>query len=102
MTKPAKSPSLLFCILMDAIGYLSFAVPGLGELSDVVWAPLSASIFAATFGGKKGIIGGLFNFLEEALPGTDFIPSFTIMWLLTNKVGIFKKEQPVTITVKSK
>ncbi len=34
-----KQPSLLFCILMDAIGYASFALPVLGEASDIVWAP---------------------------------------------------------------
>jgi hypothetical protein len=29
-------------------------------------------------------MGGIFNFVEELLPGTDFIPSFTIMWLMRN------------------
>ncbi len=101
MTKIQKSPSLLFCIIMDAIGYLSYAVPGLGEISDAVWAPLSAIIFAYTFGGKKGMIGGAFNFLEEALPGSDFIPSFTIMWFLTNKTGVFKNKSDV-IAVKGR
>lgn len=100
MTKTQKSPSLLFCIIMDAIGYLSFAIPGLGELADVVWAPISATIFAATFGGKKGMMGGIFNFIEEALPGTDFIPSFTLMWFLTNKLSFFSKKE--MIPVKSK
>jgi hypothetical protein len=28
------------------------------------------------------MIGGTFAFLEELLPGTDFIPSFTLMWFL--------------------
>ena len=81
-----KSPSLLFCILMDALGMLTFTIPGVGEFGDVIWAPISAIIFAKTFGGTKGLFGGMFNFLEEILPGTDVIPSFTIMWLLTNKV----------------
>jgi hypothetical protein len=27
-------------------------------------------------------LGGIANFVEEILPGTDFIPSFTIMWFL--------------------
>ncbi|MBZ4189827.1 hypothetical protein [Niabella beijingensis] len=92
-----KSPSLLFCILMDAIGYLSYAIPGLGELADVVWAPVSGLVFAFAFGGKKGMTGGLFNFIEEALPGTDFIPSFTIMWVLVNKTGYFNKKQVVPV-----
>ena len=73
--------SLIFCLLMDFIGYASYAIPGLGEFADIIWAPISAFIFYRTFGGWKGAFGGLFNFVEELLPGTDFIPSFTIMWV---------------------
>jgi len=47
-----------------------------------VLAPVSGFIFFLCFGGWRGAAGGLFNFIEEILPGTDFIPSFTIMWLL--------------------
>ena len=75
-------PSLLFCLLMDMIGYATYAVPILGELGDIIWAPFSAAIFYASFGGWKGALGGFGNLIEELLPGTDFIPSFTIMWLL--------------------
>jgi hypothetical protein len=35
-----------------------------------------------SFGGWKGALGGIGNFIEELLPGIDFIPSFTIMWFL--------------------
>ena len=73
--------SLPLCILMDVLGYASFAIPGLGEISDVLWAPVSAFIFYRTFGGAKGAFGAVFNFAEELLPFTDFIPSFTIMWI---------------------
>ena len=77
-----KQPSLLFCIVMDVIGYATYAVPVLGEVGDALWAPVSAVIFYISFGGWKGGFGAIFNFVEEILPGTDFIPSFTIMWLL--------------------
>lgn len=80
MDKTPKRVSLVFCLLMDAIGYASYALPFFGELGDIVWAPLSAFIFYKTFGGRRGAVGGLFNFVEELLPGLDFIPSFTIMW----------------------
>lgn len=66
---------------MDIIGYATYAIPGLAELGDIVWAPVSAIIFYRLFGGWKGAFGGLFNFAEEILPFTDFIPSFTIMWV---------------------
>lgn len=77
----AARPSLLICLLMDLIGYASYAVPVLGEFGDLLWAPISAIIFYRMFGGWKGAFGGLFNFVEEILPGLDFIPSFTIMWI---------------------
>jgi hypothetical protein len=84
-----KKPGLVFCIAMDVIGYATYALPFLGEFADIIWAPVSAVIFYKTFGGWKGTFGGVFNFTEELLPGFDFIPSFSLMWLWQN---LFKKE----------
>lgn len=81
MRKNISQPSLLICLLMDIIGYATYSIPVLGELGDIVWAPVSAIIFYRMFGGWKGAFGGLFNFAEEILPFTDFIPSFTLMWI---------------------
>lgn len=78
---PKPLPSLAFCIVMDLVGYLSFTIPVFAELADIIWAPVSGLIFYHTFGGWRGSVGGLINFVEELLPGTDFIPSFTAMWL---------------------
>ena len=80
MTK--KNPSLVFCILMDLVGYMTYSVPLLGELGDLLWAPISALIFFSTVGSWKGALGGVFNFVEELLPGTDFSPSFTLRWYI--------------------
>lgn len=77
-----KQPNLALCIILDIIGYASFSIPFLGEFSDVIWAPLSGLIFYRLFGGKMGLFGGGFSFLEELLPFTDFIPTFTISWLI--------------------
>ena len=77
-----RKPSFLFCLVMDMIGYATYAIPGLGEFADIIWAPVSGFIFYKTFGGWKGTFGGIFNFAEELLPGTDFIPSFTITWIV--------------------
>jgi hypothetical protein len=82
----SKKPSLLFCILMDLIGMASFVLPALGEWSDMVWAPISAYIFYKMFGGIGGLIGGGISFLEELIPFTDIIPTFTIAWYLQNKI----------------
>ena len=87
-------PSLAMCIVMDLVGYVSFAVPLLGELIDLVCAPLSAMIFWKMFGFKKGFIGGVFNFVEELMPGLDFIPTFTISWFV-----LYFKNKRSTITV---
>ena len=82
--------------MMDIIGYATYAIPFLGELGDVLWAPISSMIFMSSFGGWKGALGGVGNFIEELLPGTDFIPSFTIMWFIQN----MQKKNNVT-TVKT-
>ena len=92
-----KVSSLLFCILMDIIGYATYTVPVLGEVGDVIWAPVSALIFYRMFGGWKGAAGGIFNFIEEILPGTDFIPSFTLMWLWQN----VRKTKKSSVTVQA-
>lgn len=84
MKNQRREVSLLFCIMMDLIGYASYAVPFLGEFADIIWAPISAFIFFRTFGGWKGAFGGLFNFAEELLPGLDFIPTFTLTWIWQN------------------
>jgi hypothetical protein len=67
---------------MDLIGYATYAVPVLGEVGDLFWAPVSGIIFFIVFGGWRGAMGGVFNFFEELMPGLDFIPSFTLMWIL--------------------
>lgn len=91
----SQTPSLLFCIVMDIVGCASFAIPGVGEFSDVIWAPISAFVFYKSFGGLKGAFGGIFNFAEEILPFTDFIPTFTIMWVWQ----YFTKQQPTQMRV---
>ncbi|MEO7393655.1 MAG: hypothetical protein ABIU11_01870, partial [Chitinophagaceae bacterium] len=69
-----RQPSLLVCLFFDLVGYASYSVPILGEFGDIIWAPLSGFIFFMLFGGWKGAMGGVFSFIEELLPGTDFIP----------------------------
>lgn len=75
-------PSLAACLLMDFLGYASFAIPVLGELLDIIWAPISAGIYLKMFGVRRGFFGGVFNFVEELLPGFDIIPTFTITWCI--------------------
>ena len=78
-------PPLLLCVLLDAVGYVSFSIPLIGEFADVIWAPLSAMIYYRLFGGRMGLFGGAFSFLEEILPFTDIIPTFTLSWYMRKR-----------------
>ncbi len=71
---------LIFCLLFDLIGMLSFLLPVLGEVVDIVWAPVSAILIFFMFRKHNGAIGGVLGFMEEIMPGIDVIPSFTLMW----------------------
>ena len=82
---------------MDAVGFATYFFPVLGEFADAIWAPISGFIFFLCFGGWKGAFGGIFNFIEEILPGTDFIPSFTIMWFLQS---VAKRKQATRVVLR--
>ncbi|RKR12879.1 hypothetical protein CLV91_1591 [Maribacter vaceletii] len=85
-----KIKHLFLSLLFDGIGMLSFAVPFLGDFSDVIWAPISAWLMIKLYKGKIGKAAGVVSFVEEIIPGLDVIPTFTIMWLYTY---VFKKSK---------
>lgn len=76
-----KSRNLILGIVFDAIGIVSFTIPYLGELSDVFWAPMTGFLVTWMYKGSVGKVGGVFTFLEEILPFTDIVPSFTLVWI---------------------
>ena len=78
-------PNIGLCIILDLLGMVTYFFPGLGEFVDVVFAPISAYLFFKMFGGKLGMIGSVLNFLEEIIPFTDIIPSFTIAWFIRKR-----------------
>ncbi|BAO77496.1 hypothetical protein [Winogradskyella sp. PG-2] len=92
-----KYQILLLSLLFDVLGYLSFIIPGVGEFSDIIWAPVSAWLMTKLYKGKTGKIAAVVTFIEEALPFTDVVPTFTLMWLYT---FVFKSEKSETITTK--
>lgn len=71
----SKTKMLLLSILFDLIGMIPFI--------DLIWAPISGYLMTKLYKGQLGKIAGIFSFIEEIIPGTDFIPTFTIMWLYT-------------------
>ncbi len=83
-----KYKKLIWCIILDAIGMASYSMP----LLDIVWAPAAAFISFKMFGEKRGKYTALFTFIEEALPYTDVVPSFTIFWIMFDLVGLGKEK----------
>lgn len=78
--KLKKSNKLIFGLICDLLGYVSFIFPPF----DFIWAPLSGYLMTKLYEGKKGKIAGIIVFIEEALPFLDVIPTFTIMWMYSN------------------
>jgi hypothetical protein len=78
-----KTKKLIVGLLFDGIGMLSFAIPYVGEFSDVVWAPLAGFLMTKMYEGRVGKVAGVLTFIEEIIPFTDVIPSFTLTWMYT-------------------
>ena len=85
-----KNRNLFIGIVFDVIGMLSFSVPFIGEFSDVIWAPIAAFALSQMYKGTIGKMGGIIEFVEEVLPFSDFIPTFTLTWIYTYVI----KKQP--------
>lgn len=81
---------LIKSLAYDALGMLTIAIPFAGAFLDLLWAPYAAKKMREMYPGKRGKLASIIVFLEEVLPGTDVIPSFTIMYLYTY---VWKKEQ---------
>ncbi len=88
--KKLKNRLLIKGLVYDAIGMATYAVPLVGPFLDLLWAPYAAKKMGEMYPGKKGKIASVIVFIEEILPGTDIIPTFTLMWLYT---FVWQKEQ---------
>ncbi|NER13807.1 hypothetical protein GWK08_10175 [Leptobacterium flavescens] len=78
-----KFTKLFLGLVFDAMGYVSFIIPGIGEFSDIIWAPLAAWLMTRMYKGTSGQIAGVVAFVEELMPGLDIVPTFTLMWIYT-------------------
>ena len=94
MIKKKKYKLLVLGLLFDGIGMLSLLMPGIGEFTDLIWAPIAGWLMTRMYKGNPGKIAGLIAFIEEIVPGLDVIPSFTLMWLYTY---VFKVDREITI-----
>lgn len=84
-------------VIYDLIGMVSMTIPFLGPFTDILWAPFAAKKMRDMYPGRDGKIAAVFVFLEEILPYTDIIPSFTLMWLYT---FIWKSQTSEHIVIK--
>ena len=60
---------LLICLAIDFVGTSSELIPIIGELSDIITAPIAATVLQNLFGGSKVLF--FFEFAEEILPFTE-------------------------------
>ena len=77
----SKYTLLILGVIFDAVGMLSFVIPGVGEFTDIIWAPLASFLIYKMYKGTEGKIGGLITFVDEIVPGLDVIPTFTLTWI---------------------
>lgn len=78
-----KYTKLVFSIIIDVIGYVSYTIPALGEFVDVIWAVLSGLSILIMYPNQKKM--AVLGFAEEFFPGTDFIPTACTTWALVYK-----------------
>ena len=88
-----KNRNLILSLVLDIIGMATFIIPALGEIGDLLWAPIAGYMMTKIYKGASGKVAGIFAFLEEIIPFTDFIPSFTLMWIYTYVIKTEKKER---------
>lgn len=82
MEKPSTK-KLISSILLDLVGMATYLFPFIGESFDIIWAPIAGFILNRMYKGTVGKVGGIIVFLEEILPITDIIPTFTLTWIYT-------------------
>ncbi len=90
--KNQKNTLLRKGILYDVIGMITMVIPVVGPFLDILWAPIAAKKMSEMYSGTEGKVAAAIVFLEEILPFTDFIPTFTLMWCYT---FIWKKQPKV-------
>ncbi len=93
--KNQKNKLLQQGILYDAIGIASMFIPFVGPFLDIIWAPIAAKKMSQMYKGTEGKLASAIVFVEEILPYTDFIPTFTLMWCYT----FIWKKQPIIQTI---
>ena len=102
---------LLICIAIDTLGSANEAIPIVGEVIDVIYAPIAALLLRQLFQGSNVVL--LLEFVEEILPFTDILPLATICWVIETffsggdiarvlRIGDFGNEQLMKMKIGSR
>jgi len=86
-------------ILYDLAGMATAFIPLIGPFLDILWAPYAAKKMGEMYEGNTGKIASWIVFVEEILPFTDFVPTFTLMWIYTFVFSSEKSSDVQTIEV---
>lgn len=70
---------LVACILIDLIGMASYLILLVGEITDLMWAPIAGFLLQYLFGS---LLVSSLGTLEEFLPFTDILPTATLAWAI--------------------
>jgi hypothetical protein len=90
-----KDNKLFKSIILDLIGMASMFIPVVGWALDLIWAPYAAGQMRKMYPTIAGKRASWIVFIEEILPWTDFIPTFSAMWVYEycqEKVSLKKLE----------
>jgi hypothetical protein len=77
-SRPMDLSKLAICIAIDILGTSSELIPIVGEFTDLVYAPIAATLLRSLFYGSN--VAFVIEFGEEILPFTDILPFATICW----------------------
>lgn len=95
-----KSKLFFEGVLFDVIGMASMLIPVAGPFLDILWAPYASSLMLKMYPNKQGKIAAVIVFIEEILPYSDIIPTFTLMWLYTfvwKKKPVYREGNPIEV-----
>ncbi|TDP01381.1 hypothetical protein EV145_10489 [Flavobacterium sp. 245] len=87
-----RKSKLIIGLILDGIGMATSMITIFGDFADVIWAPLAAFIMTQMYKGRVGKVASVLTFVEEILPFTDVVPSFTLTWIYTYYFQKNKKE----------
>ncbi len=89
-----KILKLVAALFIDLIGCTSYLIPGIAEITDFFWGPISAILIFALFkkSWKVALGGAVVGGLEELSTGFDFIPTATLVW-----VALYVKDKEKTL-----